>query len=89
MAVALREGGLYRVGDSFVDAEGKPVKDSEAKRAIAARESGGSAEAVDEFEDMSREDLIAAAEKRGLTVTRADGKDGAPLVSDYQAALRA
>lgn len=84
MATAKREGGLYKVGDQFVDAEGKPVSEKDVNAALA-----GADDAADEFEDMTRDELIAAAEKRGLTVTRADGKDGAPKVSDYQAALRA
>lgn len=37
MADALRPGGLYKVGDAFVDAEGKTVDAKEAKSALAKR----------------------------------------------------
>lgn len=39
-------------------------------------------------ETATRAELVAEAALRGVTVTRADGKDGEPLVSDYQQALR-
>lgn len=75
-----QDGGLYIVDGKFVDAEGKPTK------RVA---SDGDADQADEFEGMSKDELVAAAEKRDLTVTRADGKDGVPTKDDYLAALRA
>lgn len=39
------------------------------------------------FEDMTKDELVAEAEKRGLTVARSDGKDGEPLKADYLKAL--
>lgn len=41
----------------------------------------------DRYASMSKADLKAEAEKRGVEVKRRDGKDGSPLVDDYQAAL--
>lgn len=40
-----------------------------------------------DYEELSKPELVQLAEKRGLTVTRADG-DGPPLKDDYVAALR-
>lgn len=34
-----------------------------------------------------RDELVARAEELGLTVTRADGKDGDPVVEDYERAI--
>lgn len=39
------------------------------------------------YGDWGKDQLVAEAEKRKLEVTRADGKDGAPLVTDYEKAL--
>lgn len=49
-------------------------------------EGGESAGAFD-AETATKEELVAEAERRGITVARADGKEGEPLVSDYRAAL--
>lgn len=47
------------------------------------------AEAKDQdYSSMSKEELVALAEKRELTVTRGDGKDGDPVKPDYVAALQ-
>jgi hypothetical protein len=42
-----------------------------------------------ELDAMSKEELVAEAARYGVLVTRADGKEGEPLVSDYRNALRA
>jgi hypothetical protein len=39
------------------------------------------------YDEMTKDELIAAAEQRGLTVTRADGEEGEPLKQDYIDAL--
>lgn len=49
----------------------------------------GGQEQEDPYKDFSREDFVAEAERRELTVTRADGKDSDPLISDFRAALEA
>lgn len=36
---------------------------------------------------LTKDQLVAMAERHGVEVTRADGEDGAPLKSDYVAAL--
>ncbi|CAN5235365.1 hypothetical protein BH23GEM4_BH23GEM4_15700 [soil metagenome] len=41
-----------------------------------------------DLQTATKDELIAEAERRGITVQRADGKDGEPLVSDYKRALR-
>lgn len=41
------------------------------------------------YGDLSKEALEAEATQKGVTVTRADGKDGEPLKSDYVTALEA
>lgn len=88
MAVAKREGGLYKVGDTFVDADGKTVSAAEVKKALSG-DSGSDEAPKDKFSDMTREELVKAAEKAKLTVTRADGGEGEPLMSDLLRALRA
>jgi hypothetical protein len=40
-----------------------------------------------DLDALTKEELIALAIERGVTVTRADGADGVPLKSDYIAAL--
>lgn len=72
-------GGLYRnsSGD-LVDANGKPAK-----------KAGEEQEAGFDLENAKKADLIAEAERRGITVTRADGDaDKEPTVEDYRAALK-
>lgn len=71
-------GGLYKVGDRLVDSEGRPTK------RVAVKEE----ESAFDVEGSTKEQLVAEAERRGITVTRADGKDGDPLVEDYRAALK-
>lgn len=44
---------------------------------------------ADDLDTMTREELVAEAERWGVPVTRTDGKDGDPLVTDYRNALRA
>jgi hypothetical protein len=39
------------------------------------------------YDEMTKDELIAEAEQRGLTVTRADGEEGEPLKQDYVDAL--
>lgn len=39
------------------------------------------------LDSFTKEELIDTAEDRGVDVVRADGEDGAPLKSDYIAAL--
>lgn len=51
---------------------------SAAKAAPTSRE---------ELSKLTRDELVDLAEKRGVTVTRADGEEGEPLVDDYIAAL--
>jgi hypothetical protein len=73
-------GGRYMGADGTLkDSEGKPVG-----------EDAGEAPAAGTFDvdGSTKEQLQAEAERRGLTVTRADGKDGDPLVEDYRAALK-
>lgn len=41
------------------------------------------------YEEQDKDELESEAERRGLDVERADGKDGKPLKSDYIAALEA
>lgn len=41
----------------------------------------------DELDGMTKDDLVAEAEARGLTVTRGDGEEGDPLKADYVEAL--
>lgn len=43
---------------------------------------------IPDLEDKSKDELAALSEERGLEVTRADGKDGDPLKSDYLRALK-
>lgn len=65
-------GGAYMVGGQLVDANGKPVKQAHAF----------------DLENAKKADLIAEAERRGVTVTRADGDaEKEPTVEDYRAAL--
>lgn len=42
-----------------------------------------------ELETMTKDDLVAEADRRGLTVTRSDGEEGEPLKEDYIAAIGA
>lgn len=91
MAQALREGGLYKVGDRFVDAEGKEAKapsKSEVAGSVSKPQSAPATDDAPDFESMSKEELVKLAEERGLEVTRADGEDGAPLKSDFVKALQ-
>ncbi|MEM8598362.1 MAG: hypothetical protein AAGF99_00435 [Bacteroidota bacterium] len=41
------------------------------------------------YSDLDKDVLVDLADERKLEVTRADGKDGEPLKSDYVAALAA
>lgn len=43
--------------------------------------------AANAYADMTKDQLEAEAERRGIEVTRLDGQDGEPLKSDYIAAL--
>lgn len=73
-------GGVYKVGGQLVDANGKDVSDSRPKPNLFS-------DAFD-VDTAAKDELKAEAERRGLTITRADGKPGEPLVEDYQKALR-
>lgn len=46
-----------------------------------------SGKTLEELGRMSKPDLVALAEEKGVEVTREDGGDGEPLVSDYVTAL--
>lgn len=73
-------------GPAPKNAAGKPAN----ARSGAEAGEGGTEQVNDAYTGMSRDDLVAEAERRpNVKVTRADGKPGDPLVSDYQAALRA
>lgn len=52
-----------------------------------APETRGEPEAPVDLSGLSKRELVALAEERGIEVTRSDGGDGAPLRSDYEAAL--
>jgi hypothetical protein len=43
----------------------------------------------DDLDAMTKDELVALAEKEGLTVARGDGSEGDPLKSDYVDALAA
>lgn len=74
-------GGIYRVGGKLVDAQGEPTK----RKAAAG---GSSAEGGFDVENATLDELKAEAERREVTVTRGDGKEGDPLKADFQAALK-
>lgn len=40
-----------------------------------------------DYESMTKDELAAEAERRGLVVDRADGAEGTPLKADYVSAL--
>ena len=70
---------VYRTASgSYVDPNGNPAEAPADAQADAP-----------DYGAMEKADLVALADERGLDVTRADGKDGDPLVSDYVRALSA
>lgn len=62
----------------------------EATQLGTAVRKGGSRKAPGGFDvgSATKDELEAEAARRGITVTRADRKEGEPLVSDYIAALK-
>jgi hypothetical protein len=48
-----------------------------------------SGKTAEQLSEMTKPELVALAEEKGITVTRADGKDSEPLVEDYERALSA
>jgi len=69
-------GGRYLVGGVFVDANGVPLAAPEPP-----------APPVFDVATATRGELEAEAVRRQIEVTRADGKEGPPLVEDLRAAL--
>lgn len=81
---AAQEGGLDTSALEESGAYGEPGQvRGQAKQAgkQAAKQAKFDAKAA------TKDELKAEAEKRGVEVRRADGKDGEPLVEDYVAAL--
>lgn len=56
-------------------------------KASEAPSAGGSGLTTEQLDAMSKDELVAEAERRGLTVTRGDGGDGEPTKQDYYDAL--
>ena len=82
--------GDVQPGQEF-DAPGEEAKRNASNGLAKNVEAAGGGEGAEKFdaENASKADLVAEAERRNLTVTRADGKDGEPLVEDYRRALSA
>lgn len=75
MAEAQRAGGLYLdQHERYVNAFGEVVD-------------GPDGEEAGPYDGWTKNQFVAEAKERGLDVTRTDGKDGAPRVEDYLAAL--
>jgi len=55
---------------------------------VASKEAAAPGEAKD-WDSLTKAELEAEAEKRGLTVKRGDGEDGDPVKADYVKALKA
>jgi hypothetical protein len=64
-----------------------PAAPSVPVRGIPSDTTAGTQAGAFNVETATKAELVAEAERRGLTVTRADGGEGDPLVSDYRAAL--
>lgn len=69
-----------------VDEDGQPIE-----QALSTDTGGGTGDGdakgnEPDFSSMSKEELVALAEKREVTVTRSDG-EGEPLKADYVRAL--
>lgn len=66
----------------------EPAEEVEGVAEAGAPESEGAA-AGDELDlaSLSKPELVALAERRGIDVVRGDGEDGPPLKDDYIAAL--
>lgn len=77
-------GKLYRAGRD------REVPDTLASRIRSNPASSGADSTIPTFdvENATRAELESEADRRGITVTRSDGKDGAPLVDDFRSALR-
>ena len=102
-SVGLPNGGaLYGPGKNLtvpaelarrLGLEGRPVPQTGdaglGTGAAPEGEGNGGEEDVPPYDTWLRDELVAEAEGRNLTVTRADGQDGEPLVTDYIAALEA
>jgi hypothetical protein len=82
MGAVTQPGGAYKVGDRILDAEGNETTLQKKSKESAESSSGFDAEKA------TRAELEAEAARRGVTVTRSDGKDGDPLVEDFRAALK-
>lgn len=98
-AKAQAEGTLDEVGQVKSDEDLKAQEEKGHEDAAKAtqqdsgdgdqpRSDGNFSGSAEELESgYTADDLRAEAERRGLTVNRADGKEGAPLKSDYAKAL--
>ena len=93
-------GQVYRAGSEaqLAAAAEKAEVDLKAERFSGALKFGGKAATAEgstekpkgtDWASMDKDDLVSEAEKRGLTVTRGDGKEGDPLKADFVKALEA
>lgn len=85
-------GQVYRAGrekELAKAAEAAGIDLTEDRFAAALAGEWGENQTGRGWDQMDKDDLVAEAEKRKLPVTRADGKDGEPLKSDFVAALEA
>lgn len=94
--LSMKDGRVHYGGPSDAEPEAKQAAKPEDKQAPSPENKtvGGSSASSTGLEDLdldalTKEDLVALAEDRGVEVTRADGKEGAPLKSDYVRALSA
>jgi len=76
-----------RVERHPIDARGMIASGEYSPEPVAAK--APASESDDELDGLSKDELVALADEQGLTVTREDGEDGAPLKGDYLRALRA
>lgn len=74
----LAGGKIY--GEGFLPVGDLPVKYS-TKMDVASTQGF-------DLDSASKEEMQAEAERRGIEVKRADGKDAEPLLSDYREALK-
>lgn len=77
---------LLEVDEGGVPTRFEPVSESNVET-VAPSGDPESAPEAPSYDDWKKAELVAEAEKRGLTVTRSDGQAGEPVVSDYIAAL--
>lgn len=84
-------GQVYRAGSEaqLIAAAEEAEVDLSDERFAGAITGLETADAGTSYSSMKKDELVALAEERGLTVTRSDGEDAEPVKADYVRALEA